>query len=493
MLRKLRSRLIISHTLPIIILTPIIGLVFLYLLETHYSLGSVADNLIDQGTLIGEFTQDDTTTWTDPDTASQTIERLKSRVSARVMLLDRSGRLLSSSLSTDSARVGQVMDYPVVQQALLGQTGWQVDYSPFMRTRIIDMGMPAWDDAGTVIGVVRLSYDITPIEQKTIPLRWLVVITIVVGTTIALLLGLLLARSLTAPLSRLSRAVQELRPDSTPTLLPETGLDEVKSVALSYNQMAHRLYNMETSRRQLLANVVHELGTPLGAIKAAAQALENGAVSDPQLASELATGIGSQVDQLRLLVDDLTLLGETELRELRLVRQWVNLGDLIQVQCQSYAYLVRQKHIELTCHVTCDLPPIAVDANRVCQILANLLHNAYKFTPPRGRIVVSAGLEYSDGIPTYVQLQVSDSGPGVELAEQEKIFELLYRNAQQRNLYKGMGIGLALSRRLAEAHGGSLSVDSHPGQGATFTLRLPVAATDPQAKPNLDSGSCPGQ
>jgi signal transduction histidine kinase len=129
----------------------------------------------------------------------------------------------------------------------------------------------------------------------------------------------------------------------------------------------------------------------------------------------------------------------------------------------------------------------------VCQILGNLLHNAYKFTPPRGHIVVSAGLEYSAGIPTYVQLQVSDSGPGVELAEQEKIFELLYRNAQQRNLYKGMGIGLALSRRLAEAHGGSLSVDSHPGQGATFTLRLPVPYADSEAKPNLGISNCQGQ
>ncbi len=470
MFRKLWPRLMISHALPILILLPVISLVLLYLLETRYSLGNLADQLIAQGTLITEFTQEDVNAWSNPDAASEIIERLSPHISGRLMLLDKEGRLLSSSMKTDAARVGQVIDFTAVRQALQAQTNWQVGYSPVMLTRIIDMGMPVLDEKGDVMGVVRLSYDIAELEQKTIPFRWLVVITIFAGTAIALLLGILLARSLSSPLAQLTNAVRQLKPGAPPIILSETGPDEVKMLALNFNQMTERLHTMETSRQQLLANIVHELGTPLGAIKAAAQALENGAISEPQLASELAVGINSQVDQLRLLIDDLTLLSETEIRDLVLHRQWINLEELIQIQCKSYAWLLDQKHIELHYEHPKMLPPVEADSNRIGQILANLLHNAYKFTPPYGQINVSAVLA-----DQYVKVIVSDTGPGIADGEQSKIFELLYRRPGQRNLYKGMGIGLALSRRLAEAHGGSLSVESQIGKGATFVLRLPVS------------------
>lgn len=471
MFRKLWPRLMISHALPILILLPIISLVLLYLLETRYSLGNLAGQLIAQGTLITEFTQEDVNAWTSATAAREIIERLSPHISGRLMLLDKNGRLLSSSMDADTPRLGQIVEFPAVQQALQAQTNWQVGYSPFMLTRIIDMGMPVLDDNDQVLGVVRLSYDISQLEQNTVSFRWLVGITIFAGTTIALLLGLLLARSLSSPLAQLTNAFKQLKPGDPPATLLETGPDEVKTLALNFNQMTQRLHALEKSRQQLLANIVHELGTPLGAIKAAAQALENGAISEPQLASELAIGISSQVDQLRLLIDDLTLLSETEIRDLVLHRQSINLEELLQIQCRSYTWLLDQKHITLLYDPSNLLPRIEADANRISQILANLLHNAYKFTPSHGQIKITTALEDNR---QFVRVCVRDTGPGIEDSEQSKIFELLYRSPGQRNLYKGMGIGLALSRRLAEAHGGSLAVESQPGYGATFTLRLPV-------------------
>jgi len=474
MFHKLHTRLIISHTLPILILLPAIAFVFLYLLESRHSIGDLADQLAGQGTLIIQIAPAEV--WKDPIKAAQVIDQVKSNIPSRIMLLDATGHLLASSLDTDKDRIGQMIDFATVRQAVNGQTNWLVDYSPFMRTRILDMATPLLDENNRVVGIVRLSYDVTTIEQRTVPLTWLIGITFVAGTALALLLGIGLARSLNAPLMHLTQAVSVLTPGSHVQDLPENGPYEVKTVARSYNSMAHRLHELELTRRQLIANVVHELGTPLGAIKAAVEALRNGAVSDQTLAGELALGMNCQVDQIGLLIDDLALLGESEIKPISLDREWCNLEELIQVECHSYAYLVKQKRISLAYNIKVDLPRVFADKRRLTQILANLVHNAYKYSPPGSSITVSGDvLLKTDKTPSHVIVEVADTGPGISIEDQEKIFDLLYRSPRERNLHKGMGIGLALSKRLAESHSGSLTVNSILGQGATFKLTLPLS------------------
>ncbi len=470
MFANLRTRLIASHALPILILAPVLALVLVYLLETQTSLGTLADQMLGQGTLIVEIAQEDSSVWRDAEKAARLVEQVKPNIPSRVMLLDSGGRLLASSLSADDARLGRSITFPVIREALDGQTNWFIDYSPFMGTRILDMALPVFDDARSLIGIVRLSYDISAIEQRTVPLSRTIIIAFAIGTVLALLLGFLLARSLNAPLLRLTQAISRFAPGAFPPDLPETGPEEVRLVAENYNRMMHRLRELELTRQQLIANVVHELGTPLGAIKAATEALRNGAAADPALATELTVGINSQIDQMRLLVDDLALLGESELKEITLKREWCSLDRLIQSQCNAYAYWAKQKRIELTSQVAPGIPPVYVDPQRLGQILANLLYNAYKYSPPGSLITVTAGC----APPASVWIEVTDNGPGIAAEEQARIFELLYRSPRQRNLHKGMGIGLALSRRLAEAHGGTISVTSIPGAGATFRITLPL-------------------
>lgn len=474
MFRKLHTRLIISHTLPILILLPAIAIVLIYLLGSRRTIGDLADQLAGQGTLITEIAPSDT--WKNPTEAAQVIDQVKSNITSRIMLLDSTGHLLASSLDTDKDRIGQLIDFATVRQAVIGQTNWLVDYSPFMRTRVLDMATPLLDQNNTVLGIVRLSYDVTAIEQRTIPLTWLIGLTFVIGMALALLLGLGLARSLNAPLMHLTQAVSVLTPGTYVQDLPENGPYEVKTVARSYNSMAHRLHELELTRQQLIANIVHELGTPLGAIKAAVEALHNGAVSDQTLAGELALGMNCQIDQIGLLIDDLALLGESEIKPISLDREWCNLEDLIQVECHTYAYLVKQKRISLAYNIKADLPLILADKRRLTQILANLVHNAYKYSPPGSSITVSGDmLRELNETSSHVIIEVADTGPGISPEEQEKIFDLLYRSPRERNLHKGMGIGLAVSKRLAECHGGSLTVNSVFGQGSTFRLSLPLS------------------
>ncbi|HVU14372.1 MAG TPA: ATP-binding protein [Phototrophicaceae bacterium] len=478
---KLRTQLIVSHALPVLVFIPILGFTLVYLLETQYVLGTLAGQLTDQAALVVEFTQDDQGVWSQSTDAMRLVERLRSHIDARLMILDAQGKLLASSLASDASRDGQLMNFPVVQQALQGKKAWQIDYNPFMSAQIVDTALPVSNNQGQVIGIVRLSYNIAQIENETLALRGLVFVALLIAAGFALLLALLLARSISQPLSQMAEAVGRLSPGKPPLPLSETGPEEVRTVAVSYNQLAKRLYALELERRQFLASIVHELGTPLGAIKAAAQALQYGATEDPELSADLVAGIGKHVDQLRLLIDDLTLFGETEVGALTLRRDWINLEELIQTQCLAFAYLLKQKNIELTYHIRGDLPAFYGDPSRLGQVLANLLNNAFKYTPPGGKVTVEADLVNKDGEQRIV-VQVSDTGPGIAAKEQERIFDVFYRSPQQKNRQPGMGLGLVIARRLAEAHDGILTVHSNLGHGSTFELSLPVPRQAPEAQ-----------
>jgi two-component system sensor histidine kinase BaeS len=478
MFRKLQTRLAFGHILPVLVLIPVLSFVLLYLLETRYFLDSFAMELKGQGGLVAAFTGDERGVWSDPAVASATIKRFGTHIPAQISFFDKEGRLLTSG--GDSPGPAQTPSNDrIIQQALRGETQWHVQRRFLSHGGVIDVAIPAVDGQGHIVGVVWLEQGLERLDQRLVPLRWMVFITFLVAMIVALVSGFALARSLNAPLLRLTRAVSRLTPGTPPVAIAETGPDEIRFLASSFNQLSTRLYELEEGRRRLLASIVHELGRPLGAIKAAAQVLQRADPTDPEFSREMAAGINSQVDQLGLLIDDMTLLGEREPRDLILHRTPINLPEIVQRQCRSYEYLLQQKQIRLECDLDERVPSIYADETRLAQILANLLHNAYKYTPTNGRICVTVCASQGDNSPGEVLLRVSDTGPGIPEIEQEKIFRLFYRSPNQGTIHQGMGIGLAISQKLAQAHGGILIVESQPGQGATFILRLPVTPAAP--------------
>jgi two-component system sensor histidine kinase BaeS len=477
MFRKLQTRLAFGHVLPVLVLIPVLGFVLLYLLETRYFLDSFAMELKGQGVLVAAFTGDERGVWSDPAVASATIKRFGTHIPAQISLFNKEGHLLTSG--EDGLGQAQTPSNDrMIQQALRGQTQWHVQHR-LLHGGVIDVAIPAVDGQGQIVGVVWLEQSLERLDQRLVPLRWMVFITFLVAMVVAIASGLALARSLNAPLFRLTKAASRLAPGTPPVAISETGPDEIRFLASSFNQLSTRLYELEEGRRQLLASIVHELGRPLGAIKAAAQVLQRTDSTDAEFSREMAAGINSQVDQLGLLVDDMTLLGERELRDLTLHRTPINLPEIVLRQCRSYEYLLQQKQIKLECDLDEKVPSIYADETRLAQILANLLHNAYKYTPANGRICVAVCAAPGRDGPGEVLLRVSDTGPGIAESEQEKIFRLFYRSPNQGTIHQGMGIGLAISQKLAQAHGGILMVESQPGQGATFILRLPVTPAAP--------------
>jgi signal transduction histidine kinase len=278
-----------------------------------------------------------------------------------------------------------------------------------------------------------------------------------------------LALNLEMPLRRVTLAVQQLASGELHEPLAEDGPDEIRDLIRSFNLFVQRLQTLEQNRRQLLANLVHELGRPLGGLHSAIQALLGGADRVETLRRDLLMGMDAEIARLRRLLDDLAHLREQLTGMLELARRPVAMGEWLANLLTTRREEARQKGIEWQETIPPDLPTMEIDPDRLAQALGNLVSNAIKYTPSGGTVSVEAGTAATE---TFVR--VSDTGPGIPTEEMEHIFMPFYRGRTGRRFPQGMGLGLTIARDLVTAHGGRLQVESTPGQGSRFTIWLPL-------------------
>ena len=227
---------------------------------------------------------------------------------------------------------------------------------------------------------------------------------------------------------------------------------------------------LDTVRRDFITNVSHELRTPLAGIKASAETLKEGALHDPEAAAEFVRHIENETDRLAQMVEELLELSRIESGAAPLRMGVVTVGPLIERCVQRFAPQAERAGLHLSAEPIED-EGLAVqgDDDRLGQALANLLHNAIKFTPAGGQITVSAVAHNGE-----VAIAVRDTGIGIAAGDRSRIFERFYKAADARGR-PGSGLGLAIVKHIVQAHGGRATVESQPGQGSTFTVLLPRA------------------
>jgi two-component system sensor histidine kinase BaeS len=225
---------------------------------------------------------------------------------------------------------------------------------------------------------------------------------------------------------------------------------------------------VQTTRRQLLGDLAHEIRTPVSVVEAYLEALEDGVKTlDPDTITMLR-------DQARRLVrfsDDFAALAIAEDGRAVATPTWIAPADLISAALAAAANRYQAKNVALTSHIAADLPPLNADPQRLAQVLANLLDNALRHTPPLGRVEVIATADTTD-----LTIKVADTGDGIAAEHLAHVFERFYRiDAARDRQHGGAGIGLAIAKALVEAHGGHISADSR-GQraGTTFMIALPI-------------------
>jgi len=470
MFDSLRNRLILSHILPLLVIVPLMGIALIYVLETAVLLPELVGELAGQAILVARMTGVDPALWDNPAEAQAFVDIVSQDLPARLMLLDAEGRLLASSDPADAARLLQVIDLPTLPNALAGEVTQNTSYSRQLHAEIANVLFPVFGPDRKVVGIVRLSHQLAGVQELFLRLRYFIIGVLVVGLVLGLLMGLLLALDMERPLQRVTQAIFGLTQGEQFTGLAERGPKEIRLLLRSVNTLVERLRGLEQARRQLLANLVHELGRPLGAVHSAIRALMGRSGADAAIRQELLTGIEGEMRRLERLLDDLAHLHDQVLGSLELNRQALSLPTWLPQVLAPWREAAVSKGLQWRTNIPPTLPPLKADPDRMAQAVGNLVSNAIKYTPPEGAIIVSACHEEGG-----LSLTVSDTGPGISTQEQADIFTPLYRGHSGGRFPQGMGLGLAIARNLVEAHGGHLDVASEPGQGSRFIIWLPQA------------------
>ena len=296
-----------------------------------------------------------------------------------------------------------------------------------------------------------------------------VVIAGLVAGAVALVMGGLLVRQITQPLAGLAQASGRIAEGDLAARVPIQSHDELGDLAITFNQMADSLEAQETLRRNLMADIAHELRTPLAGIQGTVEALQDGVFP---LTAEGLTPIHDEVLLLNRLVGDLRTLANAEAGKIALARVPIDLAELAERQVNTFQYRAAEQGIALQLETDEKMQLIDGDEQRLTQVLANLLDNALRHTPDGGTVCVRVARAEAG-----IQLAVRDSGEGIAAAELLHIFDRFYRVDPSRSRQTGgSGLGLSIVRQLVEAHGGRVWVESPSQgqmQGSEFFVFLP--------------------
>jgi two-component system OmpR family sensor kinase/two-component system sensor histidine kinase BaeS len=292
----------------------------------------------------------------------------------------------------------------------------------------------------------------------------------------AIVLGLFISRTLASPLAHLAGAARAFAAHDWSRRVKIGGVAEtaeIAEVAHAFNDMADALQRAETLRRNMTADIAHELRTPLTVLQGNLQALLDGVY--PLESKELAI-LYDQTRLLSRLVDDLRDLALAESGRLPFKFQALDPAAIIRTVAANFAAAVDGQQVTLRTDVPVALPPVHADADRLAQVLHNLLSNALRHTPSSGVITIAVAL-LADAARPMVQISVQDTGDGIAPPDLPFVFERFYRGDKSRARQgAGAGLGLAIAKSLVEAMGGTIGVESTPGKGSHFTFTLPVAA-----------------
>jgi two-component system sensor histidine kinase BaeS len=285
---------------------------------------------------------------------------------------------------------------------------------------------------------------------------------------VALLLSLVLSRTITNPITAVIAAARRLQRGELDARVKIAASGELAELAHSFNAMADGLDAAQQQRQQMVADVAHELRTPLTIMRGYLEALADGVVAPTP---ETLRGVHREAVHLQHLVEDLQDLALAESKQLVMDRAPVDVPELVRAIVDGFRIQAREKGLELTAEVDGGVPLVTGDARRLGEVVRNLLANAIAYTPSGGRVCVHVGRAAGAG----VEVAVTDTGIGISQGDLLNVFERFYRTDKSRTRATGgAGLGLTIAKRLVEAHGGKIGVESAPGRGSRFWFTLPA-------------------
>jgi signal transduction histidine kinase len=272
---------------------------------------------------------------------------------------------------------------------------------------------------------------------------------------------------LTKPLKALTVAAQSITEGQLEQRVPVNSNDEIGQLSTAFNRMSQEVSRVNLLRKQMTADIAHDLRTPLTVISGYIESMQDGILKPTP---ERLTIIYTEIELLQKLVDDLRMLSLADAGELSLNPQRISPGSFLERASALFMHQAEQHDISLEVNKESNPPDIWVDDARMIQVIGNLISNSLRYTPAGGRITLS-----TRAVGDKVDISVQDTGEGIDADELPNIFARFHRSDKSRHSETGeTGLGLAIVKALVEAQGGSVSADSIPGEGTTIHILFPV-------------------
>ncbi len=332
---------------------------------------------------------------------------------------------------------------------------------------------------GHVVGALFLSQPQVNPNTFLEPVNKAILISGIIVSVIVILFSLLIARWLTRPVEALTVAAEQMKRGKYTERVAVPGTqDELGQLALTFNAMAdtieadvNELRRQDQMRRELIANIAHDLATPLTAVQGFSEALADDLISKPEARHETAQLIGREVQRLRRLVADMQQMSSLESGQIKLDLAPLDVYSLVDETLAVLMPECEEAGIRIYNKIEPNTPLVLADSDRVAQVLLNLLDNARRHTPRGGMITVSAQREEK-----MLRVLVEDTGVGIDAQDLSHIFERFYRADRSRTgATGGSGLGLSIVKAIIVAHKGTISAESTPGQGTCIVFTLPLA------------------
>jgi signal transduction histidine kinase len=464
-LSSLRSRLLATYLLVTGLVLALVGASLVFFLLRNPSAERQITQRLELLASLVSAREDRLPQALSPERIQQTLARVGAP-EARAMLFSPQGDLILDS----RPEAGQVSE-EVLQQAFAASQVTHSSYRDAAGRRWVVLAQPLPSGRILVLAAPRLTLRTLAVLAKDVLLPVLEAGAVALLASVAL--ALIVARWVAGPLQRMVVAAQGVADGDYHGKIPLSGPAEVRSLASAFNEMVEKVGSARQAQRDFVANVSHDLKTPLTAIQGFAQAILDGAAADEEARRHAASVIHAEADRLHRLVEDLLDLARIDAGQMAFSMSPVDLVSVLRTVTERLGLRAAEKGVRLEDRVEA-LPPIAGDGDRLAQVLTNLLDNAVKHTPSGG--VVRATGEVEKG---WVLIHIDDTGPGIPPEELSRIFERFYQVDKSRrgDESRGVGLGLAISREIVQAHGGRLSAQSAPGSGSRFTMRLPLPST----------------
>jgi signal transduction histidine kinase len=450
MFHSLRARLWLSYAFLIAVALTVVGLVLvLFLLRDPLLYRKTFLRLATAQTLVTDQTQ-----------SVVQLSDVARTLDVRVLLFDASGRLVQDSSGNQPAlplpanplnlrAIGMQRDlsgrpwfYSVKQ---LSNGGWLVIAAP--RPKV-----------APVLAVLTDELSAPFLEGGLIALLF------------SLVLAYVIARWVAGPLEQVIAAARIVPPESIPSIA-ERGPREVRELTRAFNAMVARVSASRTAQRDFVANVSHELKTPLTSIQGFAQALMDGTAQEPDERRQAAQVIYNEAGRMHRMALDLLDLARLDAGTAELKKVPVDMLALLRSVCDKFQPMALEAGVDLQMALPPNLPPLMGDGDRLAQVFSNLVDNALKFTPAGGSVTIRTMQEQGE-----IQVSVIDTGKGIPPSALPHIFDRFYRgdSARTGGDGRGAGLGLAIAHEVVAAHGGRISVRSAEGRGTGFVVHLPL-------------------